>query len=176
MKKMNSLAALVLIVTALALGSVVAFAQESANPAPAPASEAKVAAPLPYPLDYCLVTGEKLGSMGDAVVKVYDGREVKFCCAMCPPKFEKDKKAYLKKLDDGIIATQKATYPLQTCVVSGEPLKPSDMGDPVDFVYQNRLVRFCCNGCIAAFNKNPDKYLKKIDDAAAAAKPATEGQ
>lgn len=57
------------------------------------------AAPKPYPLDTCIVSGEKLGEMGDPVVKVVDGREIKFCCDQCVPKFEKDPATYLKKLD-----------------------------------------------------------------------------
>jgi YHS domain-containing protein len=52
----------------------------------------------PYPLTTCLVTGEKLGSMGTPVVKVYDGQEVKFCCKSCVKKFEAAKTKYLKKL------------------------------------------------------------------------------
>jgi hypothetical protein len=67
----------------------------------------------------------------------------------------------------------KAGYPLNTCVVSGSKLERSSMGDPVDYTHKeagkpDRLVRFCCKGCIPAFQKDPAKHLKKIDDAAAA--------
>ncbi|GAB4327549.1 MAG: hypothetical protein Kow0074_22950 [Candidatus Zixiibacteriota bacterium] len=58
-----------------------------------------------YPLDYCLVSGEKLGSMGDPVVKVYDGREVKFCCRMCVSDFEANQAVYLAKLDSAAAGT-----------------------------------------------------------------------
>ena len=124
---------------------------------------------LPYPLDKCLVTGEKLGSMGEPVKLVYEGREIKFCCSGCPDKFKADPKKYLKALDDAIIEQQKAAYPTDTCIVMGKKL-----GDkPIDYVYQNRLIRFCCKGCVDTFNKDPKKYLKILDDAAAAkAKPA----
>jgi YHS domain-containing protein len=114
-----------------------------------------------YPIDYCIVSGEKLGAMGDPVIRSYDGREVRFCCNGCPPKFEKAKMKYLKQLDDAIIAKEKPSYPLLTCIVSGEKLG-GDMGDPVDFVYNNRLVRFCCNGCVSKFMKERDKYLGKL--------------
>ncbi len=60
----------------------------------------------PYPLATCPITGEKLGSMGEPVVKVYEsagGREVRFCCKSCPPKFEKDLAASFTKLDEQII-------------------------------------------------------------------------
>ena len=132
----------------------------------AAASEATAKASA-YPIKHCVVSGEELGSMGNPVVKTNDGREVQFCCNGCVKTFEKDQAKYMKKLDDAIIAAQKDGYPLETCVVSGEPLAHSDMGDPVDFVYNNRLVRFCCNNCVKAFNKNPDKFLAKLDAAEA---------
>jgi YHS domain-containing protein len=67
-----------------------------------------------------------------------------------------------------VIQAQLPTYPLQTCVVSGDKL--GEMGNPVDYVHEGRLVRFCCSGCIAKFKKDPAQYLKMIDDAAAKAK------
>ncbi len=85
-------------------------------------------------------------------------------CAMpasCPDGAQKDSKT-------------KADYPLKTCVVSGEELG-GDMGDTVDYVYHqegkpDRLVKLCCSKCVARFKKDPAKYLKKLDEAAAAAK------
>lgn len=68
-------------------------------------------------------------------------------------------------------AAQKADdYPLKTCVVSGEPL--GSMGESVKYVHQEagkpeRVVRFCCEGCIDDFKKEPAKFLKKLDDASA---------
>ena len=57
------------------------------------------------------------------------------------------------------------TYPLTTCVVSDEKL--GEMGDPVIFNYEGREVRFCCKDCKKDFVKDPAKYLKILDDAAA---------
>ncbi len=65
--------------------------------------------------------------------------------------------------DAAIIAKQKPTYPLDTCVVSGEKLGKE--GEPFDYVYKGRLVRFCCQSCTAAFEKEPAKYVAKIDAA-----------
>ncbi|MBI3736832.1 hypothetical protein HY256_10000 [Candidatus Sumerlaeota bacterium] len=64
---------------------------------------------IPYPLDRCIVTGNKLGTMGDPVIKVYEGREIRFCCPACPPKFDADKVNYLKKLDAAIAASNPGT-------------------------------------------------------------------
>lgn len=52
----------------------------------------------PYPLDTCLVSGEKLGSMGKPPEIVHENQQIKFCCKSCLPKFEKDPAKYLAKL------------------------------------------------------------------------------
>ena len=62
----------------------------------------------------------------------------------------------------------KKPYPLETCVVSGEKL--GEMGKPVVHDYKGREVKFCCKDCIKDFNKDPDKYIKKLDEAEAKAK------
>jgi YHS domain-containing protein len=117
-----------------------------------------------YPLDRCMVSGEKLGSMGKPVVKVHEGREIRFCCPMCVKKFRSDTTGYFKKLDAAIIKQQKARYPLTTCIVRGRSLKRDDRA-PVDHVFYNRYVRFCCQECLRAFRKEPRKYLEKLDAA-----------
>ena len=52
----------------------------------------------PYTLDTCLVSGEKLGSMGKPVEMVHEGQQIKFCCKSCRPDFEKEPAKYLSKL------------------------------------------------------------------------------
>ena len=54
-------------------------------------------APKPDLLKTCPVSGEKFGGdMGEPVVFVYQGQEVKLCCPMCKPKFDKDPDKYMK--------------------------------------------------------------------------------
>ena len=55
------------------------------------------------------------------------------------------------------------SYPLTTCVVSHDEV--GGTSDTVDALYDGRLIRFCCKGCVKSFNKNPEKYLKEIDSA-----------
>ena len=50
---------------------------------------------------------------------------------------------------------------LTTCPVSGEKLG-GDMGKPVVFTYKDQEVKLCCTGCKKDFEKNPEKYMKKI--------------
>ena len=54
----------------------------------------------PYPLTTCVVSGEKLGSMGKPFAYDHEGREVRFCCKNCVKDFKKEPAKYLKKLDD----------------------------------------------------------------------------
>lgn len=59
---------------------------------------AETTKPKPYPLATCIVSGDKLGSMGDAVVVVRDGREIKFCCKGCIKDFDKDPAKFIAKI------------------------------------------------------------------------------
>ena len=113
-----------------------------------------------YPLDTCIVTGAKLGSMGEPVEYHYNGREIRFCCKGCVGTFEKDPATYLKKMDQAIVARELPSYPLETCVVSGDTL--GTMGAPVERVYGNHLVRLCCAGCASKFEEQPDKYMETV--------------
>ena len=54
----------------------------------------------PYPLETCVVSGEKLGEMGKPVVYEYKDREIKFCCKDCIKDFKKDPAKYVKKLEE----------------------------------------------------------------------------
>lgn len=115
-----------------------------------------------YLLDTCVVSGESLGEMGEPVDFVYGNRLIRLCCKGCIDEFKKQPAQYLAKLDAAVIRTQKTDYPMATCVVSGEKLG-GEMGEPIDYVIGNRLVRFCCEGCIKMFEKNPAKHLAAID-------------
>ncbi len=187
------------------------FATGAASPGPS----------YPYTLPDCPVGGP-LGSMGDPVVKVYDNREVRFCCAGCIEEFEGNKAKYWGEIDRKIVTQQLMHYPIETCIVTGEQLGESavnhvhnnrlvrlasaeaaatfkadpakhlealdekimeiqladypmdncpvggplgSMGEPVNFIYMNRLVRFCCGGCEKSLVTEPAKYMNKLDAA-----------
>src|SRR5512142_1342962 len=54
----------------------------------------------PYPLKTCIISGDKLGEMGQPFVYVHEGREIKFCCKGCLKDFKKDPAKYVKKIDE----------------------------------------------------------------------------
>lgn len=123
----------------------------------------------PWPLNVCAKSGEELGSMGDPIVKVIDGREVRFCCAGCIKAVEKTPEAYLPAADAKIIAAQSAVYPLTTCINSGSDLG-ADGG--VSFVVGNRLVKTCCTNCQAKVEADPAAFIAKLDAAVIEAQKA----
>ena len=59
-------------------------------------------------------------------------------------------------------------YTLKTCPVSDEKL--GGMGDPYVFTYQGREIKLCCKDCKKDFDKDPKKYVKKIETAEKGAK------
>lgn len=52
-----------------------------------------------YPIDYCVVSGEKLGSMGDVIKVEVEGHTVMLCCQMCKSKLLDAPEGYLAILD-----------------------------------------------------------------------------
>jgi YHS domain-containing protein len=73
---------------------LVTFAIAAAGPLSAAETAAK-----PYPLNTCIVSGEKLDSMGKPYVFTKDGQEVKLCCKACLKDFNKEPAKYLKELE-----------------------------------------------------------------------------
>ena len=84
-----------------------------------------------------------------------------------------EKEKPVSKADAALIAKARTNYPLKTCLVSDEDL--GSMGEATAYVHReagkpDRVVFFCCDGCIDDFKKEPAKYLKKVDAAAAGKK------
>lgn len=82
------------------------------------------AKPKPYPKDTCIVSGEKLGSMGKPIVMVHQGQEVKFCCKSCIKDFKQDPDTYIAKLKD-----QPGDKAEGDKAEGDKPAKPHDHGD-----------------------------------------------
>jgi len=52
----------------------------------------------PYSKTTCIVTDNRLGSMGRPVSEIYQGQEIKFCCKPCIAKFHADPNKYMAKI------------------------------------------------------------------------------
>lgn len=79
---------------------------------------------------------------------------------MCAADKPADPKPADKPTTEGKSVAPKP-YPLKTCIVSDNDL--DSMGEQASFVYQGQTIKVCCKPCIAKFEKNPPKYLKKLE-------------
>ena len=52
-----------------------------------------------YPFDFCIVSNDKLGSLGKPIGFAYKGQEIKVCCRDCKNDFDKDPELYMKRLE-----------------------------------------------------------------------------
>jgi YHS domain-containing protein len=113
--------AIVAVIAAAVVGLLVSScgekqAQQQAAPAPKTQSAPQTAQSQPqaqpaaqaYTIDWCIVSGEKLGEMGPAVEYNYNGRQIKFCCKSCIKTFEKEPAKFLAKLDSAAAGLIKA--------------------------------------------------------------------
>jgi YHS domain-containing protein len=69
-------------------------------PASEVAAEATPATTDTYPLTTCVVSGEKLGDMGEPHVIVHEGTTVKFCCKACLKDFNEDPAKYITMIKE----------------------------------------------------------------------------
>jgi len=89
MKALKHLTAAILVVTVLT-GPFVALAGSQKE-------EQKL---KPYTLKTCIISGDKLGEMGEPYTMAYEGREIKFCCKGCVKDFKKDPTKFVKKIEE----------------------------------------------------------------------------
>ena len=52
-------------------------------------------------------------------------------------------------------------YPLKTCIVTDEKL--GGHGEAFAFVHNGQEIKLCCEGCRGDFDKEPAKYLSKLN-------------
>jgi YHS domain-containing protein len=53
-------------------------------------------------------------------------------------------------------------YKPDTCIVSNEKL--GEMGEPFVFTHEGQEIKLCCKSCKKKFDKEPAKYLKKLEE------------
>lgn len=50
------------------------------------------------------------------------------------------------------------------CPVSGMQIGGEGGMAPATYEYEGKIYNFCCAGCIAEFKKDPQKYMKKVEE------------
>ncbi len=121
----------------------------------------------PYPLSHCASCDTDLSILGRPIHLTYEGRDLAFCCPHCRAGFEKNPTETVAALDEEMLQIQKPWYPIETCIVCGEAL--DSKGEPIDFLFSNRLVRVCGEACQTKLEADPDVFLARLDAAVFAA-------
>lgn len=113
------------------------------------AVQRKAVAALPKVQVSCPISGEPLDAKS---YTEYFGKKISFCCDKCVAKFNKTPAKFAAKLA--------ASYTYQTkCPVSGEAIEPDMSLKTAD----GKSVYFCCDKCKAKFQKQPAKYVEKLE-------------
>jgi hypothetical protein len=138
---------------------------EEAAPAERPADWARLGVMTDagfYPVNTCAVTGEALDVNSKKLHHFdYEGRLIVTCCPGCESGFRADPARFVANLDAMIKEQQRAIYPITSCPVSGEEL--GGMGEPVEVIEGNYLVRLCCAGCGKAVHADPSATIAKLE-------------
>ena len=83
-----------------------------------------------------------------------NGRRIYVCCKGCIAAVKKAPAKYIKKLEDQGVSVARLQA---TCPVMGGKINRKLYAD-VD----GKRIYVCCQGCIAAIKKHPDKYVSKL--------------
>lgn len=59
------------------------------------------------------------------------------------------------------------------CPVSGEKI---DEETKATYEYEGKIYNFCCTSCIGEFKKDPQKYIKKVEDELQQSQPREESK
>jgi YHS domain-containing protein len=103
---------------------------------------------------HCPVMG---GEIDSSYYTDIQGQRIYHCCPMCSKKLKADPDKYFKKAaEEGILFENIQTE----CPVSGMKLKEKKIYTD----YEGRRIYFCSDECRSAFDKNPQKYLSKLDE------------
>lgn len=103
---------------------------------------------------HCPIMGGEIDSSAYTDVQ---GQRVYHCCPGCSSALSKDPdKYFMKAAEEGILFENIQTF----CPVSGKKLETKEAFTD----YNGRRVYFCCEGCIAPFGKEPQKFLTALDE------------
>ncbi len=106
------------------------------------------------PQTVCPVMGGKINKASYVDVK---GKRIYLCCQGCDKAIKKDPDKYIKKMAEN---GEKPAELQTVCPVMGGKINKNVYVD-----VKGKRIYLCCPGCDKAIKKDPDKYIKKMEDA-----------
>lgn len=119
------------------------------------AQEAKPAEPAAAKLPMCPIMDEPVDFN---VSLMTDDGPLYFCCKSCIGKYEKSPDKFAAKLKAQREALARMERVQVKCPVSGEAVDGKTSAD-----IGGQKVAFCCQKCVAAFEKDPAAYKAKLE-------------
>jgi len=110
------------------------------------------------PQSICPVMG---GKIDKKVYVDYQGQRIYFCCPSCKETFLKEPEKYMKKLADDRVLLESVQ---EFCPVMADHNLPCFINKDIYTDYNGRRVYFCTTDCIKSFLKEPEKYLKILNN------------
>ena len=104
-------------------------------------------------------------------------RYVTFFSILCVLLFGLSAMVYSEDIHSGAVSGEQSPALTQNevedvgneiCPVSGEPIDKD-----VSYVYEAKRYYFCCAMCIDEFKKNPEEYIKKVEEELSKSKEKT---
>lgn len=99
----------------------------------------------------CPVMGDEPVNLAISVPS--DAGPIYFCCTECVAKYQANPSKYADKVSAQRAALAGRPKIQTTCPVSGEPAKQEFSTE-----HDGKKINFCCKGCAAKFQREPDKY------------------
>ena len=110
----------------------------------------------PKPQTMCPLTNEPINK---AFYADHDGKRVYFCCAGCREAFKKDPAKYVKQLEDDGVTLEEAPVPQTMCPIMDRKINRKYFAD-----HKGKRVYLCCRTCVRRFKRNPERYIKQLED------------
>ncbi len=94
----------------------------------------------------------------------HEGKRIFVCGKDCVEAVKKDAAKYVMKLNAEGVALARVQA---TCPVMGGAIDKNQYLD-----YGGKRIYICCGGCMSALKADPEKYIRKLEDAGVALDPA----
>ena len=143
------------------------------------AKEAKDEKKAPEPINkVCPVEG---GEVDAAVNTEHKGKTIGFCCESCIDTFKKEPAKYMAIVDRDLEKSKKDAKKGEGEKKEAElnakcPISDDDADKTITKDYKGRTIAFCCDGCVEDFDKDPKKYVAKLEKQEKDAKKADKKQ
>ncbi len=104
--------------------------------------------------ELCPIMGNKINK--DTFID-YNGKRIYFCCAGCEEKFLEDPAKFMVKAKKEGVEFADAPVTQEFCPVTGNKIDKEYHSD-----YKGKRVYFCSQKSKDAFDRDPEKYIKKV--------------